>query len=258
MFPTLSLGPAVIPTAPLILLIGIWLLLDASERSARRLNLDNKLIYNLAVTTLVTGFVGARLVFVALHWSAYQNNLWGIVWPLVSGYEGWGGLLIGGFAALLIARRTQLPLWPTLDALTPALLIAFITISLADFLGGPGYGKPTTMPWGINLFNLRRHPVQVYELLGGVGSLWLWWRLTDPVKQWGVAFLTSAAAYAALRLFTDAYRSNTPLTEGGYHLIQLFCFVIMLSCLFLLSHLSASPPPEPTPLKPQISEKHGA
>ena len=121
MYPTLSLGPLAIPTAPLTIIIGLWLLLETSERSARYHQQSRQRIYNLVFTGLIATFLGARLTFVALHWSAFQNNLWGIVWPLTNGYTGWAGLVVGVFAMLLYARRHQLPLWPTLDTLAPGL-----------------------------------------------------------------------------------------------------------------------------------------
>jgi phosphatidylglycerol:prolipoprotein diacylglycerol transferase len=244
MYPTLSLGPLTIPTAPLTIIIGLWLLLDVIERAARQRRLESKLTYNLAVTALAAGFVGARLAFVALHWSAYRDNLWGMVWPLTSGYEVWAGLVVGIFAALLVVRRHQLPLWPTLDALAPGLWVGFMAISLADFLGGPGYGKPTTVFWGIELFSLRRHPVQVYELLAGVVALWLWRRLARQNQPAGTLFLGSAAAYSALRLFVDAYRDNAPITNEGYHITQLIAFAVMLGSLFLITRLPVQVPAE--------------
>lgn len=237
MYPTLSLGPLTIPTAPLTIIIGLWLMMEVSERSARYHQQSRQHIYNLVFTGIIATFLGARLTFVALHWSAFQNNLWGIVWPLTNGYTGWAGLGLGLFALLLYARRHQLPLWPTLDTLAPGLLVGLMTISLADFLGGPGYGKTTNVLWGVEMFSLRRHPVQIYELLVGGVALWLWWRLTQTRQPVGMAFLGSAAAYSALRLFVDAYRDNTPLTSDGYHIVQLITFAIMLVCLFLISRL---------------------
>lgn len=251
MAPTLSLGPLVIPTAPFVIIIGFWLMLDVTERIARQRHLNSRQTYNLVAAALLAGLIGARLTFVGLHWTAYRDNLWGIVWPLTSGYTLWAGLPLGLFAALLYARRHQLPLWPTLDALAPGLLLGFMVLSLADFLGGPGFGKTTNMIWGIELFSVRRHPVQIYELLAGGVALWLWWRLARSGRAEGGAFLGSAAAYSALRLFLDAYRDNAPLTSGGYHIIQLITFAIMLLCLYLLTNrLSLSHNnPEKTDLK---------
>ena len=109
MFPTISLGPLVLPTSGLIYILGAWLVLSIIERTARALDLDAESTYALATIVLVASFVGARLVFVILHWSAFQENLIGIIWPLTSGYNIWGGLLFGAAAGIFECRR-RIPL----------------------------------------------------------------------------------------------------------------------------------------------------
>ena len=112
------------------------------DRAARRLGQEPELLYALASVALLGGFIGARLVFILLHWSSYDDNLLGIVWPLTSGYNAIGGVLIGIGAAFFYGRWRRLALWPTLDALTPGLLVFLMAASLADFLGGAGYHRP--------------------------------------------------------------------------------------------------------------------
>src|SRR5690606_37496711 len=99
MFPYLNLGPIGLPTAPVVYLLGIWLALYAVDRAARRLGQEPERLYALASVALLGGFVGARLVFVLLHWSSFDDNFLGIVWPLTSGYNALGGILIGATAA---------------------------------------------------------------------------------------------------------------------------------------------------------------
>ena len=179
MLPFLNLGPLALPTAPLVYLFGVWLALWAVDRAARRLGLDAERHYALATTAVLAGFIGARLAFVLLHWSSYNDNLLGIVWPLTSGYSAVGGALIGAAAAVFYGRWRRLSLWPALDALAPGLLLFLIAVSLADFLGGAGYGSLTNMPWGVTVFGVRRHAVQLYEALVGVVALGAWWVATS-------------------------------------------------------------------------------
>ena len=151
MLPTVNLGPLVIPTAGLVYILGIWTALSAVERAAARLGQPVAATYNLAVTGLAAGFVGARLTFVALHWQAYAQQPLGIIWPLTSGFSPEAGLLIGVAAAFFYGRAQRLPLAATLDALAPGLLVALLAVSLADFLAGPGYGIADDLPWSINV-----------------------------------------------------------------------------------------------------------
>jgi phosphatidylglycerol:prolipoprotein diacylglycerol transferase len=107
-------------------------------------------------------------------------------------------------------------------------------LSLADFAAGPGYGQESSVPWAIDVFGIRRHPVQLYELAVGILALLVWWRVVDRRRYEGQLFLLTMAVYAAGRLLFDAFRANTPLTSNGFHLIQIASLIILLVCVFLM------------------------
>lgn len=234
MLPTLSIGPLVIPTTPLVYLVGIWVSLSVVERAARKLNLNVEATYSATAVSLAGGFIGARIVFVILHWPAYRSNLSGIVWPITSGYDLWGGLIIALISAFFYSRAKGLPPLPTLDAVAPGLISGLIAISFADFLGGPGYGTETGVPWAINVFGITRHPVQIYEILFGIAALAIWrislYRRLFP----GQLFLSTVAIYSAGRLFVDTYRANAWLTATGFHILQMVSLLFLLTAVFLL------------------------
>jgi phosphatidylglycerol---prolipoprotein diacylglyceryl transferase len=234
MFPAINLGPLVLPTAAFTFIIGIWASLTVAERSARRLGIDPDLMVSLVTYGLVAGFVGARLTFVILYWPAYQNNLLGIVWPLNSGFSPWGGLFFGGAAMFFYGRYKQLPADDYLDALAPVLVTALLFASLADFLGGPGFGTFTNAPWGIENFGIRRHPVQLYEIGVAIAALLAWWLMLDRRAFEGQLFLVTMAVYCFGRLFVDAFRANTWILSGGWHGLQILCLLGTLAAVFLL------------------------
>lgn len=110
MLPYLNLGPIGLPTAPLVYLFGMWLALYAVDRAARRQGQEPEPLYALASAALLAGFVGARLTFVLVHWSSFDDNLLGIIWPLTSGYSAGGGVLIGAATAFFYGRWRRLSL----------------------------------------------------------------------------------------------------------------------------------------------------
>lgn len=240
MFPYLNLGPVGLPTAPLVYILGVWLSLYAVDRAARRLGLDPELYYGLAAVALLGGFLGARLLFVLLHWSSYDDNLLGIVWPLTSGYFAAGGVVIGIAAAFFYARWRRLPVWRSLDVLAPGLIVFQMTVSVADLLGGPGYGTLTAMPWGLTQYGVRRHPVQVYELLAGLAALGVWWGATAPRYRdvTGRPFLLALITLSAGRLFVEAFRDNAWLTDSGYRIIQILSLLVLIIALAVLARTS--------------------
>jgi phosphatidylglycerol---prolipoprotein diacylglyceryl transferase len=237
MLPNISIGPLTFPTAGLILLVGIWLALTFIERSARSLRLNAELIYSLSVVILASGFVGARLLFVVLRWSAFQNDLLGIIWPITSGYEIVGGLIAGVLTGFFYGRYRELPWLSTLDAVAPGIVVGLAAVSLADFLGGSGYGTVTSLPWAIDVFGIRRHPVQIYELLIAGLALAAWWRFRPRRTVNGKLSLVTAAVYSGGRLFFDAFRANAWLTTSGYRGSQIVSLAILLASVFLLGWL---------------------
>lgn len=240
MYPTITIGPLVLPSAGLVYIVGAWVALSMVERSAKKLGLEADATYAMAVTAVVAGFIGARLLFVVFHWPAYQNNLIGVVWPLTGGFNFWGGMLFALSAAFLYGRARQLPLKASLDAMAPGLLVGFMVISLADFLSGPGYGTETGFPLGINVFGIRRHAVQIYEILVALIALIVWWRAYDYRQYDGQLFLMTTAVYAAGRLLVDAFRANSPLTSNGYHIVQIISLVVLLACVYLLGRMATN------------------
>jgi prolipoprotein diacylglyceryltransferase len=195
-------------------------------------------MYALAATGLLAWLIAARLIFVATYWPAYEDNLLGILWPLNTGFNGWGGLLVGVAAAFFYGRWRRLHPGAALDALAPGLLIALLAVSLADFLAGPGYGTLTNQPWGINQFGVRRHPVQVYEMIVALLALAAWVGAVQVSERWkafrGRHFLVATAVYCAGRLFVDAFRADPWVTAGGFHVLQVICLTgVIVSLLFL-------------------------
>lgn len=249
MYPVLDLGPFIIPTAGLVYILGAWLALSLVEQAALRLGLNVPDTYGTAVVALAVGVVGARLVFVALNWPAYADDPLAIIWPITSGYTPWAGVLLGAAAAIYYGRWKGLHSAATLDALAPGLLTGLMLLSLADFLAGPGYGKPVDLPWSINFFGILRHPVQIYEIIVGLLALGVWRYAARPgtIIVAGRSFLAAAATYSAGRLLVDAFRANTPLMAGGYHLVQIASLVVLLLCLFLLLRTSETVPEVATP-----------
>ncbi len=234
MLPTIDIGPLVLPTAGLIFIIGAWIVLSLTERAAKKLELNVEATYTLVAIMMGAAFVGARLVFVLAHWTAYQDDLLSIFWPLTSGFN-WGAGIVGALlAGFFYMRAKQLPPAATLDALAPGLILALMVLSLADFAAGPGYGQESSVPWAIDVFGIRRHPVQLYELAVGILALLVWWRVVDRRRYEGQLFLLTMAVYAAGRLLFDAFRANTPLTSNGFHLIQIASLIILLVCVFLM------------------------
>ncbi|MCK5923984.1 MAG: prolipoprotein diacylglyceryl transferase, partial [Methylococcales bacterium] len=145
-----------------------------------------------------------------------------------------------GIGMFFYGRWKKMPAWQTLDALLVGIIIGLVFASLSDFLAGPGYGDSTNRFWGIEQFGLRRHPVQIYSILGGELALAVWWWLIPRRKFDGQLFLTAISIYSIIRLFANAYHATPWIVGDGYHGVQLLAFFATVGSLILLAYFNLS------------------
>ena len=220
MFPTLHIGPAAVQAPGLILLVGYWLSLSLSGRRAKKVGLSDDVVFNAGMMGLLVGLVGARLGYVALHWSAYRNDLAGVAALNTGALSIPLGVLIGGAIAGFYLLRRRLPWWVTADALVPGLALMIAFVSLADLSAGSAYGAASDLPWAIELWGARRHPTQIYEMLAALAALGLllWAHPRRPYD--GFVLWLFLLTYGAARLFLEAFRADPWLIAGGFRGVQ--------------------------------------
>jgi len=138
------------------------------------------------------------------------------------------GLLGGLLTAWEYARRKEMPLRRTLDALAPGMLLFAFFLAVAHLLSGSAYGMPTKLPWGIELWGARRHPTQIYDALLTLAALVWIWRLGDHARGDGTLFLKAVAALAAIRLFVEGFRGDSATIGGGIRVAQVVALAVLL------------------------------
>jgi prolipoprotein diacylglyceryl transferase len=238
MFPILNIGPAAIQLPGLLLLLGYWLSLNLAGQQAKRRGLSEDAVFNAGFIALFVGLVGARLGFVLLHWSAYQDDLSGIFALTTGALAAPFGMLVGLGAAALYIRRHRPAISILLDTLAPAVALMLAFSSLADLSSGASYGATSNLPWAIELWGARRHPTQVYELLAALVTLLLLWRAQRYSVSDGFLFPLFLLSYGAFRLFLDAFRAEPWLLIDGYRTVQIIGLAAVLTSLWMLSRMA--------------------
>lgn len=240
MFPIINIGPLALQAAGLILLLsfffGVWL--TGKFASGLCTNLDA--IENSLLIGLIAGILGARIGFLLQNPNIFIANPLSLLSLTPSMLDASFGVLVGILTAFILAQKKNLPLWPTLDTLTPFLILIFAGIHLANYANGNAYGIPTDLPWGVELWNAVRHPVQLYALsLAGVLLIWLlvhsrYFKSTGFIRS-GVLSGFVLASLAAITIFTSTFTANA-LLAGSYDLIQLVGLAILIGSLVIIYH----------------------
>jgi 2-amino-4-hydroxy-6-hydroxymethyldihydropteridine diphosphokinase len=152
------------------------------------------------------------------------------------------GILVSAITILVMSQKYHLPLWPSLDTITPFVLFLFIGINLANLANGDQYGLAASLPWGITLWGAERHPLQIYTLILAfllfIGLLFhtRGWKLTGFSRS-GLLFSTVIAALSIITLFTRAFAAEKMMIFGldGK---QLLSFLVLVGSLILMYRIA--------------------
>lgn len=219
------------PRHLILLLAALWLGLTLSEKRADRHGISKDALSNIVYYSILGYLIGGRLLFALTNIFAFTESPLSLFSINIDLFDRMGALATALIVGLAYGQRQKLPLWPTLDALTPLFATLAIGLSLSHLAAGTAFGKPTDLPWGMELWNAIRHPSQVYELIASLLIFaFIWFRKTDlPIRS---DFLLFAALTAGVRLFLEAFRGDSTLIFGGLRAAQLIAWIILALALF--------------------------
>lgn len=215
----------------ILIVVAMWIGLTLAEKRTERYGVSKEQLNNITFFSLFGYIIGGRLLFALSNLSAFSQSPLSIFSPNPDLFDPLAGLVIAVFVGFIYGQRQKLQLWGTLDALTPIFAMLAIGLSLAHLAAGTAFGSPTTLPWGIDLWNATRHPSQIYELIASLAIfVWLWFHKSDSPN--GLLFLNFAALTAGARFFLEAFRGDSTLVLGEFRLVQIEAWGILLAVFF--------------------------
>jgi phosphatidylglycerol---prolipoprotein diacylglyceryl transferase len=227
------------PRHLILFLPALWLGLYLSEKRAERYSISKDALNNIVFYGMLGYLLGGRLLFAIANFSAFTRSPLSLFSLNIDLFDPLGGFV----AALLIGfgygQRHKLPLWSTLDALTPLFAMSAIGLALAHLAAGTAFGSPTSLPWGIDLWNATRHPTQIYELILSIlifGFIWFP-KINTPARSDFLSFVTLTAG---TRLFVEAFRGDSELIFGGVRLAQVLAWIVLALTLLLSEALRSA------------------
>ncbi|MFC7503276.1 prolipoprotein diacylglyceryl transferase [Nocardioides sp. GCM10030258] len=148
------LGPFPLRGYALCIILGIIVAIWIGEKrwAARGGTIGE--MQDVAIWAVPFGLVGARLYHVATDWKGYFGEGGDPVSALYVWHGGlgiWGGVALGAVGAWIGARRKGIKVLPMLDALAPGVLVAQAIGRWGNWFNQELYGKPTDLPWGLEI-----------------------------------------------------------------------------------------------------------
>ena len=170
MFEAFEIGPFLLWTHLLFLLLGIWLSAEFFFRLATSAGLSLQHFKDYAWWHLLGAFLGGRLFAVLAEYRVYLKPDDPLrIFYVHDGNFSFLGVTIGIVAVLYAFRRTSRTTFlQWLDVLLPATCFGLSFDWLGKFAAGIAYGRPTDTFWGVTYdainvrFTVPVHPVQLY------------------------------------------------------------------------------------------------
>jgi len=224
--------------------IGGWICL---QYTATRSGIALEKIQTFFPCILVSGILGARLLFVLVHLETYINHPLEIVMIWRGGYVMYGGFLLALLTIFLLARKKGIPFLALGDAILPCSMLGLFIGRWGCFFIGDCHGKPASesLAWAIRfpriegsmipeeLINLPLHPTQIYMSLNGLLlfglTLWILFRR----RFQGQVLMTGLILYGLGRTVIECFRGDDkargyfgPLSTSQWISIGLVLFAL--------------------------------
>jgi phosphatidylglycerol:prolipoprotein diacylglycerol transferase len=218
------------PRHLILVLAAVWLGLTLAEKRVSRYGILKGAFDNLVYYSILGYMLGGRILFVLEHLQVFFNSPLSIFSPNIDLFDPLGALATAILVGVIYGQRKKLPLWATLDALTPLFATLAIGLHLSQLAAGTAFGRPTALPWGMELWNATRHPSQVYELIVSIFIFSFLW-LRKSGSQAGFDFLWFTALTAGSRLILEAFRGDSSLIFNGIRSAQVVAWFVLAAAL---------------------------
>jgi prolipoprotein diacylglyceryl transferase len=238
------IGPVPLRAYALFIIVGIIAALLIGDRRWVARGGEPGVIYDIALWAVPFGLIGGRLYHVITDWRTYFGEdgagLAGAFRIWDGGLGIWGAVALGGVGAWIGCRQKGIPLPAFGDAIAPGIVLAQAIGRLGNYFNQELYGRPTTLPWGLEVYERRDvngaldslngvstgqplipgveavHPTFLYELLWNVlvFAALIWIDRRFKIGH-GRLFAMYVAGYCLGRFWVELMRSDTATLIAG-------------------------------------------
>jgi phosphatidylglycerol:prolipoprotein diacylglycerol transferase len=253
MYPELfRIGNFPINTYGVFLALAFLCAILITVKLAARDGLPREKIYDLSLWMLLASLIGSKILMFFVEPEYRENPLQLLSLDFLrSGGVFYGGLLGAIVAGYFLMRRYNLPWWKTADACAPGIAIGNFFGRQGCFAAGCCWGKPTSLPWGVQFSELGHqitgvptgvhlHPTQLYESFAMLIVFFFLLWLHKRRKFDGQVILFYVTLYSVIRFAVEFVRGDprgdilglTTLT--GLSTSQIISLVVGVCALVLL------------------------
>jgi prolipoprotein diacylglyceryl transferase len=157
----------------LFIIVGIIVALVIGDRRWVARGGEPGVVYDIALLAVPFGLIGGRLYHVMTDWRTYFGDDGAGILAALRIWEGglgiWGAVALGGVGAWIGCRLRGIPLPAFGDAVAPGIVLAQAIGRLGNYFNQELYGRATSLPWGLKIYE-RRDASGAIDYLNGVST----------------------------------------------------------------------------------------
>jgi phosphatidylglycerol---prolipoprotein diacylglyceryl transferase len=211
--------------------IGIFVGIYLAKKEFKRKGLNEDVLYDLALYTVVSGLIGARLFYVLFYnLDFYSKHPIDILKIYDGGMSIHGALFTAFIVAFIYIKHNHLNFLQYADAVAPSIILG----QAIGRIGCDVFGKTMKHPrfWGVLYQNQLVHPVQVYEFLLNYLVFFVLWRKRKNIRFDGQLFLLYIILFSINRGIVEFFRVN-PMLYGWLSISHLLSILFILTTLVI-------------------------
>ncbi len=258
-------GPFAARYYGIFIALGIALATWLTGRELARKGYDGAMALDALFFVVPLGFIGARAYHVATDYQLYSKDPIPGIFEVWNGGLGIYGAVIGGFLGVLVfvavartsfyerlfGRTYRISPLAFADAAAPGLILAQAVGRLGNYFNQELFGRPSSLPWAIEIAPENRppgfrdeasfHPTFLYESIWNIlvclALLYIARRFADRLKN-GDILLLYVNLYSLGRVFVEALRIDQAFLIGDFrgNLFVASILALTFALLFFLRH----------------------
>lgn len=201
-------------------------------REVKRKKLDVDKLFDIALYSIISAVVGARLFYILFYnLSYYLENPVDIIKINEGGLSIHGGLLGAFIFAFFYFRKQKLNFFKYADAMAPGIILAQ---GIAR-IGCDVFGKVMSIPrpWGIEREGQLLHPAQAYEFILNYLVFFILWRKRKNIKYNGQLFVWYIILFSINRSVVELFRIN-PSVIGWFSISHLLSLLFIAAAIVFM------------------------
>jgi phosphatidylglycerol:prolipoprotein diacylglycerol transferase len=210
----LKLGSFEIHSFSVMMVVAFLAALGVLQWRAGRYGLTKDQVADVAFWALISGVLGARIVFILQDLPYYLHNLKELFSLQFEGLTSFGGLIFGFLAVVIWARKKHVPLGKVLDLCAPAFVIGHAIGRIGCLLNGCCFGPvcPADFPFGVHVEGggaVLHYPAQAADTVMNLAVFGiLIWRARKGLG-WGQLTGLALILHGTTRVIYEFWRAGT-------------------------------------------------